>query len=94
MALGVGIAAALGIGESSCKKTGELQSQIIPDERVHSSFQGKGIEATFRRSETVYPKNEGRSVNDFLQRRRIRSGGTRLAAQEDSGPGTAPAGRA
>ena len=70
--LGVGIAAALGIGGGIfLQKTGKLQSpnNSETDERVQQLLSGKGIEATPEEARRFIRRNEGRSVNDFLQKK-------------------------
>ena len=70
--LGVGIAAALGIGGGIfLQKTGKLQSPKISavDERVQQLLSGKGIEVTLDEARRFVRRNEGRSVNDFLQKK-------------------------
>ena len=70
--LGVGIAAALGIGGGIfLQKTGKLQSpnNSETDEWVQQLLSGKGIEATPEEARRFIRRNEGRSVNDFLQKK-------------------------
>ena len=72
VALGVGIAAALGIGGGFfLQKTGKLQSpkNSETDERVQQLLSGKGIEVTLDEARRFIRRNEGRSVNDFLQKK-------------------------
>ena len=70
--LGVGVAAALGIGgRFFLHKTGKLQSpkNSAVDERIQQLLSGKGIEATLDEARRFIRRNEGRSVNDFLQKK-------------------------
>ena len=70
--LGVGIAAVLGIGGGVfLQKTGKLQppKNSAVDERVQQLLSGKGIEATPEEARRFVRRNEGRSVNDFLQKK-------------------------
>ena len=70
--LGVGVAAALGIGGGVfLQKTGKLQSpkNSAVDERVQLLLSRKGIEVTLDEARRFIRRNEGRSVNDFLQKK-------------------------
>ena len=70
--LGVGIAATLGIGGGVfLQKTGKLQSpkNSAVDESVQQLLSGKGIEVTPEEARRFIRRNEGRSVNDFLQKK-------------------------
>jgi len=70
--LGVGVAAALGIGGGFfLHKTGKLQSpkNSAVDERIQQLLSGKGIEVTLDEARRFIRRNEGRSVNDFLQKK-------------------------
>ena len=56
---------------SSYTKTGKLQSpkNSAVDERVQQLLSGKGIEVTPEEARRFVRRNEGRSVNDFLQKK-------------------------
>ena len=72
VALGVGIAAALGVGGGVfLQKTGKLQppKKSETDERIQQLLSGKEIEVTLDEARRFIQRNEGRSVNDFLQKK-------------------------
>lgn len=70
--LGVGVAATLGIGGGFfLQKTRKLQSpkNSAVDERIQQLLSGTGIEVTLDEARRFVRRNEGRSVNDFLQKK-------------------------
>lgn len=70
--LGIGVAATLGIGGGFfLQKTGKflaLKTNAV-DEQVQQLLRRKGIEATLDEARRFVQRNEGRSVNDFLQKK-------------------------
>ena len=70
--LGVGFAATLGIGGNFfLQKTGKFHTAKTNavDEQVQQLLSRKGIEATPEEARRFVRRNEGRSVNDFLQKK-------------------------
>ena len=70
--IGVGVAAALGIGGGFfLQKTGKFQPSKTNavDEEVQRLLSRKGIETTLEEARRFVRRNEGRSVNDFLQKK-------------------------
>lgn len=70
--LGVGVAAALGIGGGFfLQKNGKFLAPKTNavDEQVQQLLSGKGIEVTLDEVRRFVRRNEGRSVNDFLQKK-------------------------
>ena len=70
--LGVGVAAALGIGGGFfLQKTGKFHTvnTNAVEEQVQQLLSVKGIEVTLDEARRFVRRNEGRSVNDFLQKK-------------------------
>ncbi len=70
--LAVGVAATLGIGGGFfLQKNGKFLSPKTNavDEQVQQLLSGKGIEVTLDEARRFVRRNEGRSVNDFLQKK-------------------------
>ena len=70
--LGIGVAAALGIGGGFfLQKTRKFLTPKTNavDEQVQQLLSGKGIEVTLDEARRFVRRNEGRSVNDFLQKK-------------------------
>ena len=70
--LGVGVAATLGIGGGFfLQKTGKFLAPKTNavDEQVQQLLSEKGIEVTLDEARRFLRRNEGRSVNDFLQKK-------------------------
>ena len=70
--LGVGVAAVLGIGGGFfIQKTGKslTPKTNTVEEQVQQLLSGKGIEVTLDEARRFVRRNEGRSINDFLQKK-------------------------